>query len=396
MNIDPTIQSILGPIFEEPRSMRLIPNLPFTDYQALPGTNASLLKEKTTLEMLHYAIGNASLPSFERALIELTGGSACDVADRLREYEPRKVPARLIHLAKLPAPGDKISAAQEAVLDKLRGGSADSREFNASTLAALERGGWIQSEDTEKEEVQISSSAQESRAMQFAIGDATHKAILEPDLFDDGQWQKMYQLSPTSSITSRAALAALAEDPTRELVTPEIIDTARRCRDAVHGHKEAAQLLSQRGDSEITLEGWDNEALCNRKCRFDRLPADPEYGIIDIKTTRGGLTKGELQGAVYKNGYHAQAAYYLDLLAKHEGQRRGKFLVIWVTKKKPFMCRVTDLMQEPPETNFVEQGRDLIAERLAMWVVAWHEQRWEAYENEGAVSLAARPSKFQS
>ena len=375
------IITTLAPFFEQ-RPDRLIPDLPFVEYQAIPAVNSSLLKNATSFEMLSYVVGFAALGADERALIEMTGGDCSTVLERVQDYTPRTVPVKMVRFARLPGESEKATPAQLDVLTTLQQAPLDSREINATTLKAVLNKGWAITEDTEKTEVAITPAVRESRAMALAIGSTTHKAILEPHMFDSGEWSKHFQLSPSSSLTSKAALAQFAEDPSRELVTPEIIDTARRCRDAVWKHKLASELLSQPGKSECSAEAWDEDAMCMTKCRFDRLPDDPALGIVDVKTTHNGLLEYNMRGAVKKFGYGMQAAVYLDTLSRLEGKRREAFHVIFVTKEAPFLARVRELVAAPPEESFVEAGRDLFRERLAVFSVAWFERQWEAYENE--------------
>ena len=73
MNHDNPI-SVLAPFFEQ-RPNRLIPGLPFADYQAIPAANSSLLKNATAFEQLGYVVGSASLGAYQRALVALTGAA---------------------------------------------------------------------------------------------------------------------------------------------------------------------------------------------------------------------------------------------------------------------------------------------------------------------------------
>jgi hypothetical protein len=369
---------------------QLIRDLPFDQYQTLPGVNASLLKQPTSYEMAAYAAGIAALDSHERALAELTGANVSDILERVEQTTPRTVPVKTVALARNVVETDKLSTAQQDVVNALRqSGPLDSREFKAATLTALDSKGIIEWEDTERSEVTLSPTVRESRALALTIGDTVHKAILEPNLFDAGEWQKHWQLSPSKGLTTKDALDAAAEDPTRQLITPEIIDTARRCRDAVWKHKLAAELLTQPGSSEVTAQAWDEQAMCWRKARFDRLPNDPAWGIVDIKTTHTGLSHQQLKGAMYKFAYNLQSAYYLDTLSFIEPKPRDHFHLIFVTKEAPFLARCVEVNTAPMEDSFVARGRETYLDRLAMFSVAWFDKAWEAYENEPLTTLRA-------
>lgn len=383
-----TTIEILAPYFEQ-RPHRLVPNLPFAEYQRIPAVNASLLRNATPYEMLSYAVGVNALDPVERALVEMSGADCSTVLERVQDYTPRTVPVKMVRFARMPGESEKATPPQLDALATIQQAPIDSRELNAGTLKAILAKGWATTEDTEKVEAAISPAVKESRAMALAIGNTTHKAILEPHMFDSEQWQKHFQLSPTAGLTTKLALECAATDPTRELVTAEIIDTARRCRDAVWRHKLANELLSQPGESELTCEAWDEEAMCMRKCRFDRLPKDAQYGIVDVKTTHTNLLAFPFRSSVYSFGYHQQSGFYLDTAAMIEGKPREAYYIVAVTKEAPFICRVFELNRQSPENSLVEKGRDIYKERLAAFSVAWFDKQWSAYENEGAMELAA-------
>jgi len=391
-----TPQEILAPTFDPAllQQGRIIPDLPFADYQRLPGVNASLLKSPTTYEMLSYAVGMAALDDMERMLAERSGDSCAGVLERVEQTTPRTVPVKMVHLARNVLETDKLSPAQKDVVEALRSAPMCARDIVGATFMALEKKGLIDMTDEERTEVKLAPAVKESRAQALAIGDATHKAILEPNMFDADEWQKHWILSPTKGLTTTAALACAVENPGLDLITPEIIDTARRCRDAVWKHKLAAELLRD-GQSEITVQAWDEDAGCWRKARLDRLPTDPSLGIVDIKTTHKGLLHQQIKSSMYSFGYGMQAAYYMDTLAMVETDEKGNaiqrehFHMIFVTKEAPFLARCVELNTAPLDESFIIRGRELYLERLAMFAVAWNDQQWEAYESEPLTTLRA-------
>ena len=219
-------------------------------------------------------------------------------------------------------------------------------------------------------------------------GTITHSAVLEPEMFATEKWKDHYQIfTKTKTLDSKAALEALAADP-RPLITPEMLETAHRSRDAVWAHKEAARLLLEPGACEVSGEAWDQEMCCMRKARFDRLPDNRECGIIDLKSTASRLLAHPFRSEVYKYGYHIQGASYLDTLQMIEGGKvRPSFWIIAVTNIAPFMCRVFELEQTLPEVSFIVKGRDLYQERFASFVLAYAENAFDGYENEGGFVL---------
>lgn len=245
----------------------------------------------------------------------------------------------------------------------------------------------------------------ESRAEAFALGEAAHKAILEPHLFDAGNGiEEFFQYSPTKGLTTKAAQNAFAQDPSRPLVTPEIIDAAKRIRDAVFKNRLADQLLRAQGLHEASAVAWDEELQVMRKARFDHLPGHPASWIMDIKTTIGGINKWELRKAIRKRDYHVQAAWYLDTLRLISGEGRAQFLFVFVTKTEPFMAKVAELDDVPrgllAEARNLLMGGDGMVGRAPMFVNAAREfiQRvqeqhadpmgaWEGYENQEAPEI---------
>ena len=216
------------------------------------------------------------------------------------------------------------------------------------------------------------------------FGSLCHTAILESHQFENGDWEKTYQVwTETAGLETKAALSHLKNDP-RLLITVEMLEDAKRCRDAVWRHKEAARMLLEPGDCEVSGEIWDEDMQCQRKFRIDRLPHATSSRIIDLKSTRHRVSQlGKLKSQVYERGYHLQQANYLDQLAVIEGVRRPGASLIWFRNEKPFMCRVTDLDEDtPPDQSFLHDGRALYQERMAALVLGYVERNFEGYENE--------------
>jgi len=394
-------QQLLSAIFDRASAHgnSLIPDMPFADYQRLPGVNASLLKNPTAYEMLACLTGMAQLDGLDRMLAEMSGDRAQEIMERVERCQPRKVPVKLVSLDRVPDSSEKLSGPQWDVIEALNKGPKDSRDFNASTLMSLDKKGFLVWQDTEKEEVEMTPAMKESKVYNFTVGTVTHAAILEPHLFDADKWQEHWVLSPTKQLTTGMALECLNENSGKTLVTPEIIDIARRCRDAVWKVDLAQQLLRE-GQSEVTGQAWDEEALCWRKVRIDRLPSDPSLGLVDIKSTRSPLSDYSLRGEVYKFGYHLQGAFYKDSLEMVEKDEKGnqvkreQFHIIWVSKSAPFMARCTELNTAPAEENFILQGREAYFGRLAVFVQGFLESHFPAFEHDGLVTLRASQRNY--
>jgi hypothetical protein len=387
-----SIEEIVTPFFDLTVN-RIVPGMSFADYQAIPAVNASLLRQETPCEMAHYLGAMAELPVEAQWLVESKGADVTLAMGIVQEMKPRTVPTNFVVAGKRPGRSEKITDAQQKVVDALSDEPRPAKDFHPATLNRCLNAGWAEIRVQEVQVVGVSESVKEGRAFALAVGDATHKAILEPHMWDEDTWHQHWQLSPTESLTSKMALEAQLEDPMRRLITPEIVDIARRCRDAVWKHKRAAQLLLMEGDSEVSVEVWDPEMQCRRKIRIDRLPRDKGAPIVDIKTMRGKLTPRNVRKSVYEFGYHVQDAFYTDTLAMLEGAPRPGFEIIAVTKTAPFIARVFDLNTALPDESFYQRGRQSYYEgptaRLPAFVLAYEERKWGAYEDEGAYLLTA-------
>jgi hypothetical protein len=368
-------QQLLAPFFAQ-RPNRLVKDLPFEDYVKIPATNFSILKESTTLEM----------PELLR-LLELRGGGAADAFEMLEQEELRPVPRNFYRSPEDAATPKKPSDPQKRLLEALAAGEVDGRQFSAATIKKAVTDGWAEVFVKEVMEKGVSEDMLASRAEALTLGTVCHMAVLEPHRFHSEVFFKEWQLCPTKSLVSQAAQDALAADPTRRLVTSEIVEKARWMAAAVWKHKLAAEILSLPGQSEATIEIWDSELQLMRKCRIDRLPDDQGAGFIDLKKTRTGLSDGELRGAIRGRQYQGQQAMYLDTLAMMEKKQRPAVYMLFVTDRPPYIARMRDINELDPEKSLICDGRQLYLDRLAMWALAWHEENWEAYENEGAPML---------
>lgn len=97
------------------------------------------------------------------------------------------------------------------------------------------------------------------------------------------------------------------------IITAGQLENAKAATKALAEHPEARSLLFCKGQSEVSMVAVDPETGIVMRCRPDKLP---EKGgiIVDLKTTRdcGPSEFGKDAG---KFGYHAKAAYYIDVCA---------------------------------------------------------------------------------
>lgn len=231
----------------------------------------------------------------------------------------------------------------------------------------------------------------------LALGELVHMAILEPDFFEGDTVEERFQYSPTKTLDSKAALSAFAADPSKPLVTPEMVDKARYMRDAAigdkTGNKLVKQLLSAKADKELSGFAWDEEQQILLKTRVDFRPKKGNY-ILDIKTCQS-VNEMKFWSDTRKFQYHCKAAMYLDVdsLITKEAPRR-MFILVAISGPKgpsqglhdsPWLCRAFNLGNDVPELSLLEEGRAIYRNRLAMFANAARTNCWEGYENESEV-----------
>ena len=129
--------------------------------------------------------------------------------------------------------------------------------------------------------------------------------------------------------------------------------------------------LTERDHSEVTafakIDGVELKAR-----------ADLDDGDIlwDVKTTNETLDDNELSKAVFKYGYHFQAAHYLECFEAAGAPRNG-FGIIWVNKSAPHHSRVTLLSDE-----FLKMGRDDFTYALYLLKKCRDTDVWPGYPRE--------------
>lgn len=217
----------------------------------------------------------------------------------------------------------------------------------------------------------------------LSLGDAVHKAVLEPDAFEN-HFDDFYMMSPTKGLDTKKASEARLMHPGHILVNQEIIDKTRWMRDAVYKHDLARQLLSNCTHRELT-------GICPdpagggfiRKVRIDACEGLGQPGtnwspyVVDLKTTRKDLTPHALKYEVVDRGYDLQAAWYLDTDAMITGRPRDTMLFIFVTNFAPYCARVFG-----PTPEQIQKARDVYQHRLAALITAYQTGRFEAWEHE--------------
>ena len=222
----------------------------------------------------------------------------------------------------------------------------------------------------------------------FALGEAAHKAVLEPDLFDTDGWQSWFQYSPTKGLdTQKAQSARLTLPKNVTLITEEILDKAKRIRDAVHDHPDAVALLKN-ADKELSGHVFDPINGLWRKSRLDIRGGIGTKYIADLKTVKDGVIEDlhKIKRHGDDCGYHKQATYYIDVDALITQDGRDEFYFIFATKNPPYMARVVDM-----DPQHINDARTEYLERMAMFITSAESNYWPAFQHEGVQRLPHNP-----
>lgn len=167
------------------------------------------------------------------------------------------------------------------------------------------------------------------------IGDATHKALLEPGLFE-----RLYFRRPPGHGNSNAykdAVAAIkAANPGAEILTDAQWEIVNRVADAIRAHPAAAELLERVEYRELSLVWDDPDSGLRCKARLDCwLPA--LRTIVDLKSTLNASPESFAWSA-RKFGYHRQAALYeeaVETLAGYPALPANEHYVFIAYEKEP-------------------------------------------------------------
>lgn len=210
----------------------------------------------------------------------------------------------------------------------------------------------------------------------LSIGDALHKAVLEPEIFEE-RFEDFYITSATATLDTKKNERLAELHPGKIILTQDMIDQVRWMRDAIYRHHLAARLLRACDQRELTGIAPDPVHKIVRKIRVDgRSSREDSQFLLDIKTARD-LLESRFYHDARKFGYHVQGAYYLDTDAMITGRRRQQFIILGVTNCKPYYARVYTL---PPED--LDEGQLIYTHRLAKLVQAAAHNQWDAFEHE--------------
>lgn len=213
----------------------------------------------------------------------------------------------------------------------------------------------------------------------LSVGDALHKAVLEPEAFDN-HFDDFYMFSPTKGLDTKAACECRAMNPDKILLSTEMVDKIKFMRDAVYRHQLANHLLQKCDQRELSGVAPDKDLGIVRKIRIDACQgvgaAGEEWSpyLVDVKTTRNII---DFHRDIRNFVYDIQAAFYLDTDAMITGKPRQSFIFIAVSNTPPYCARVYGLVPEQ-----IEKARIIYGRRLAALATAFLEKQWDAFEHE--------------
>lgn len=203
----------------------------------------------------------------------------------------------------------------------------------------------------------------------LTIGTATHIAVFEPEFVDT-----MLAVGPNCDRRSNENKARWAQFEAQAallgqtVLTVKQMDEVRAIAAAVKINPEAADLLALEGVSELGLVWTDPVYGIPCKCRPDKLLMKHWDGpmIVDLKTTRANPEDWARE--CYNNGYHRQAAHYIEGVREVYGlDRNPRHMLIVVGKSEPYDTVVYEMSAEFIGVGESERSETLreLAERRA-------------------------------
>jgi exodeoxyribonuclease VIII len=201
----------------------------------------------------------------------------------------------------------------------------------------------------------------------FVIGQATHAAILEPDLFTSE-----FVESPSFNMRTKDGKQMFAnfveENPGKQILHPEDYKMCLDIRDAVYRHPVAPGLLKN-GKTEQSFYVVDQETGELIKCRFDFLQ-DGGAIALDLKTTKDASPRGFAKDAANYR-YDIAPAWYFDVLRQLYGEVPKHWVWLAIEKVEPFALGIyyakpEDIMRAH-ETARRDFNRIVIAKKEESW-----------------------------
>lgn len=205
-----------------------------------------------------------------------------------------------------------------------------------------------------------SKSVSRSKSDVADVGNATHAALLEPDVFEK-DYVKMpgFDLRTNAGKLSRDGWIAGMEQSNKITLSHDDYELVIGMRDSALAHPIINKLLTSKGQSEVSIFFEINGIKC--KCRPDRV-VDPsvfnQHIIIDVKTC-ADVSKFNFSARDYR--YDVQDAFYSRGYEELTGHK-PRFLFAVIGKNKVFgshQARLFELTEEYKESGASQYMVDL-------------------------------------
>lgn len=185
---------------------------------------------------------------------------------------------------------------------------------------------------------------EEEKSPALAFGSAAHKLILEPNDFDSE-----YAVAPNVDRRTKAGKeewAAFCEENTgKTMIGPDDYSVMMQMLESVVNCPLANEMLS--GQHEVPFFWTDPDTGEKCKCKADVVrTVDGRYQVVDYKTATNARTD-TFNSAIFKHGYHVQAAMYTEGLRLALGlDYRPGFVFVAQEKKAPYAVNVIEVSED--------------------------------------------------
>lgn len=206
----------------------------------------------------------------------------------------------------------------------------------------------------------------------FDIGKALHVLLLEEHDFDSAVKVVFFDNWRTKDAQQERLQAY--EDGLIPLLAKTYLEV-KAMRAAFWAHPLCQMLDFEDGLREVTLAWIDPETDVWLRCRPDFLPNHSRY-MVDPKTA-DSANPTAFQRAIWNNGYHCQAAWYIDAIKAVRDIDLDTFYFIAMEKKPPFLISVIDLTSEA-----IQYGRLQNRRAIRRFADAMETGEWPGYRDK--------------
>lgn len=202
-----------------------------------------------------------------------------------------------------------------------------------------------------------------------AVGTAIHMAILEPDRFFS-----TYAIKPEADARTKAGKELLAEAQAggKELLAKSDFEGALTLAARTREHDFYRRFV-ENGVYESSWFATHDRLGARMKGRLDVWLPEKNV-IVDIKTCDSADERVFMRDAV-KYCYHAQAAWYMDLVAAVTGSPVDGFVILALEKSEDRDIRAFWL-----DPELIERGRSDYTVWLHRWLLCEQTGSWPGYE----------------